>query len=218
MFNTILSGTVGSHAYGLAREGSDLDTLGIFSASMVELTSLDWNSHKETYTTASPVGDDETYHEVGKYIRLALKCNPTVSELLWLDEYQIQTPSGQLLVDCRTAFLSEKPARNAYLGYASAQLSKFSGLGFKPKHARHALRLVRQGATLLQEGRLDVFVPDPQVYWDFDVMSPEDSLNLLTKEFAKFEESSQKKSVLPDEPDREKVSDVLTRIRMDHIV
>ena len=216
MSKTILSGVVGSTAYGLARAGSDIDMLGIFAAPMTELTGLNWHSSKDTISKSGPGGDDFALHEVGKYFRLALKCNPTVSELLWLEDYTVQTWEGSLTVLNRDAFLSEKHARNSYFGYAKAQLDKFHTHDFKVKHARHALRLLRQGDTLLYEGHLEVRVPDPQVYFDLDDMEPGAILELLTAEFTKFTEKTDL-SALPETPNYDFVNEMLTDIRRSNV-
>ncbi|MBF6340828.1 nucleotidyltransferase domain-containing protein [Nocardia abscessus] len=43
-------------------------------------------SRAERATQKGRGGDDNaTYHEVRKFLRLALKCNPSILELLWLD-------------------------------------------------------------------------------------------------------------------------------------
>lgn len=216
MNKTILRGVVGSTAYGLARAGSDIDRLGIFAAPMIDLTSLDWNSSKETVSQSGPAGDDFALHEVGKYFRLALKCNPTVSELLWLDEYEVKTWEGSLILSERSSFLSEKYARASYFGYAKAQLDKFHLHDFKVKHARHALRLLQQGDTLLYTGHLEVRVPDPQVYFDLDDMEPGAILELLTSEFTRFTEKTDI-SALPEVPDYDLVKEMLTEIRRGNV-
>lgn len=216
MNKTILSGIVGSTAYGLAREGSDIDRLGIFSAPMIDMTNLDWNARMETISQSGPDGDDFAMHEVGKYFRLALKCNPTVSELLWLEGYEVKTWEGMLILTIRDAFLSEKYARASYFGYAKAQLDKFHLHDFKVKHARHALRLLHQGDTLLYTGHLEVRVPDPQIFFDLDDMEPGAILELLTTEFTKFNEKVAV-SALPELPNYDLVKELLTEIRRNHV-
>ena len=216
MFDRILSGVVGSHAYGLARADSDVDTLGVMVAPTLEVAGLNWSPQKETITNASPFGDDQTFHEVGKFIRLALKVNPTISELLWLDDYTVKTELGMMLVEHRRYFLSEKYTRDAYLGYAKSQLAKFQNLDFKKKHARHALRLLNQGDSLLYTGHLNVRVEDPQVYWDLDEMTPGAVLELLTDKFTEYTEKTEP-SALPEAPNYGVASDLLDHIRKEFV-
>src|SRR3712207_6802639 len=81
----ILQGIVGSTAYGLAREGSDVDRLGVFVTPTEELFYI--AAPRQTIVTHKP---DQTLHEIGKYVSLALKCNPTILELMWLPDDLIE--------------------------------------------------------------------------------------------------------------------------------
>src|SRR4051812_45488267 len=153
--NVILEGIVGSRAYGLAREGSDVDHLGIFAYRTNEFWVL--SQPTETVTHSGPqYTEDRTYHEVGKYLRLALQCNPTILELLWLpDELIVQHEfEGSALRVIRRSFLSEQRVRDAYGGYAVQQAERLRRRnlegkeGFSSdtarrtaKHARHCFRL-----------------------------------------------------------------------------
>ena len=215
---TILLGVVGSHAYGLHREGSDYDRLGVFVAPTLEVAGLDWHSNKESIVDQGPDGDDFAMHEVGKFCRLALKVNPTITELLWLDEYEKQEVAGFLLEGIRESFLSAPYVKNAYLGYARSQLDKFHHGDFKRKHARHCLRLLRQGVELLETGQLTVKVPDPQTYFDMDEMTNGQVIEVLTNEFKSFDEKLLTlTSPLPQEPDRKTVSEFLEDVRASHM-
>lgn len=60
--NILLSGVVGSTAYGLAREGSDVDRLGMFAAPTETLLGL--HTPKESHVTTAP---DRTLHEAAKW-------------------------------------------------------------------------------------------------------------------------------------------------------
>ena len=110
--NIILEAVVGSTAYGLATPDSDIDMLGVYVAPTEKILGL--KSVQETIITKNP---DKAIHEVGKFIHLAIQCNPTILELLFLEEYTTLTEEGKLLVDNRQAFLSKK-IFNAYGGYA----------------------------------------------------------------------------------------------------
>ena len=80
MGTILLEGVVGSHAYGLATETSDVDTAGVFAVATEELFQL--SKPDQTQVTHQP---DSTYHEAEKFINLVKGCNPTAMELLWLD-------------------------------------------------------------------------------------------------------------------------------------
>ena len=221
MNNIILQGIVGSTAQGLAREESDIDRLGVFVAPTVDVAGLHWNIHKESKVTNDP---DITIHEIGKYLRLALKCNPSVLELLWLPEFEFKVdPFGDRLLSIRDAFLSERAVRSTYCGYARQQARKLEErgdgtFGQSPhlhkrtaKHGRHLLRLLRQGRELLETGNLTVKVHNPDVYFAFDNMTTEQMLNVYASEDEAFMRA---KSILPQEPDEEIVRYFLKYVRI----
>lgn len=221
----ILQGVVGSMAYGLAREGSDVDLLGVFVAPTVQVAGLDWSPRRESRVTVT-VGPDSCAHEVGKFLRLALQCNPTLLELLWLpaDGLTVSDEWGHDLRRLRTAVLSERAVRAAYGGYARQQAGKLAardGQSFSSetknrtvKHARHLLRLLRQGRELLEAGALSVHVGDPADYFAFDSMSVGGMLEVYAREDALFGAA---RSVLPAEPDRVSVRRYLDRVRRTHL-
>lgn len=122
--NILLSGVVGSTAYGLAREGSDVDRLGMFAAPTETLLGL--HTPKESHVTTAP---DRTLHEAAKWCRLALGGNPTVMELVWLPDelYEVRTPLGDELIAIRGSFLGAERVRDAYLGYAGQQFRRLEG-------------------------------------------------------------------------------------------
>lgn len=219
--HVLLSGIVGSTAYGLAREGSDVDRLGVFVAPTVDVAGLDWHRDHETDVTTKP---DKTLHEIGKYLRLALKCNPTIMELLHLPEPLLEWVHlgyGDELIEMRGAFLSTHAVRSAYGGYARQQADRLAGRGDgsfssdtrkrTTKHARHTLRLLRAGRQLLATGRLQVEVDNPGDYFAFDDMTTEQMLDVFRHEDALFADTA---SVLPDEPDKARVRDYLRRVRI----
>jgi len=170
----ILGGVVGSHAYGLNTDESDVDRLFFAAAPTVEFHGLNppWG---KAGTIVQHEPEDVTIHEVAKAVSLLLKCNPSIVEILWLDEYEVCTEMGRRLIDLRGEFLSQPYVRNAYLGYATDQFKRLKNAGrfnsVPPKrikkHARHILRLLDQGTQLYTTGTFEVKVRDPQRYFDF---------------------------------------------------
>lgn len=169
----LLSGVVGSTAYGLAGPGSDVDRLGVFAYPTQLILGL--GRPKETLDGHNP---DVAFHEAAKYVRLALECNPTVLELMFLGEYEIINPLGADLVDIREAFLSAGQVRYRYLGYARAQFHRLEQRGGTSldadiperrvaKHARHLMRLCHQGLHLYTTGSLPIRLENPQDYHAF---------------------------------------------------
>lgn len=212
---TLLRGITGSTAYGLATPDSDIDRLGVFVAPTTEVAGLFWHASKESRGQQGPLGDDFMEHEVGKFLRLALKANPTILELMWLKEYEIQTYDGEMITNLRRFVLSHKYVHDAYYGYAEAQRKKLLNRD-KPKYAKHILRLLEQGSGLLKYGVLQVEVKNPQQYHDLVDMTPEQRYDTVTEAFAKFPMKSEA-SVLPALPDTQTVQDVLAYLRKTYI-
>lgn len=217
----LLRGVVGSSAYGLAREGSDIDRLGIFAYP----TDAFWGLRNLDDSVVTHEPSDVTLHEVAKYVRLALKCNPTILELMWLPEHliEINTVHGKTLRHMREAFLSTKAVRDSYGGYAKQQVERLQRRnkdgkeGFSSdtkkrtaKHARHCFRLLEQGRQLLVTGNMNIRVADPASYWSFDNATVEQIV-------ARFEEGDEEfrsaPSCLPDEPDFASVELFLHSVR-----
>lgn len=220
--NILLRGVVGSTAYGLATPESDVDRLGMYAAPTVQFHGLHPPVDKRaSVVTTEP---DVTLHEAGKFAKLALGGNPTVMELLWLDEYEVQTELALKAIEIRAAFLSAPKVRDAYLGYATQQFRRLSERGDgsfgsdlrkrTAKHARHLFRLCYQGFTLYTRGVLTIKLENPQAFRDFgDRVAEGDTMaaqNMVTK-YENYFDSFQ--SVLPDHPDEEKVEQWLREVR-----
>ena len=168
MANEILTGIVGSTAYGLAHENSDVDRLGVFITPTAEFLKLRGGySERKSIVTTNP---DKTLHEVGKFLKLVLNGNPTVSELLWLDSYEVHTNSGLAFVDKAHEFLSQR-IRNTYGGYAMQQLKALEQRGDfgsdlkkrQEKHGRHCSRLLIQGQDALENYGIRVKLSQDEV-------------------------------------------------------
>jgi uncharacterized protein len=211
----VLEGITGSTAYGLATPDSDVDMHGIYQAPTREVLGL--IPPQETVVTNNP---DRTYHEVGKFIRLAMRCNPTLLELLFLYTYTILTPVGQLLIDHRSAFLS-KIIYKSYGGYAIAQARRlnYRGDSFSSdtrkrysKHARHCFRLLQQGRQLLETGTLDVKVQNRGELFAIGELPVSDLVDRFEAEFREFDKIH---TTLPEEPDHATLDALLVRIRED---
>ena len=208
----LLAGVVGSTAYGLAHQGSDVDRLGMFAAPTEELHGL--HRPKESVVTSSP---DSTFHEAGKAVRLMLTSNPTASELLWLESYDARTGLGEELVGLRSSLHSARAVRSAYLGYADQQFRKLRGhrpeqRAKSAKHARHLVRLLHQAEQLHTSGELILRLADPdrvRRLGEAIADEPDRARPLL----ARAEEVLSGPGVLPDAPDEAAAEDWLRRVR-----
>jgi predicted nucleotidyltransferase len=221
--NIILEGVTGSTAYGLATENSDTDIKGVYLLPTREVLKIGFDLQ---HTTKDHVDPDWVYHEVGKFMKLVISGNPTVTELLYLDDYTVLTPVARVLIDNRNAFLSTKAVMNAYRGYAFSQAKRLNnrteqGLdGYDSalknrfaKHTRHCFRLLMQARQLLETGTLDVKVTPEQREWLF-AMGEKTASEVVDEFMRQDSEFDNIKSVLPDKPDLEKLNNILYDIRM----
>jgi hypothetical protein len=141
---------VGSTAYGLDREGSDLDRRGFYLPPAERMWSL--SGVPEQLETEH----EECYWEIEKFIRLALKANPNVLECLYSPMVETCSPLAGELIAMRNMFLS----RHVHRTYNSYVLSQFKKLeqdlrnerGIRWKHVMHLIRLLLSGAAILKDG------------------------------------------------------------------
>ncbi|MEU8260801.1 nucleotidyltransferase domain-containing protein [Micromonospora sp. NPDC048999] len=218
----LLSGIVGSVAYGLAGPGSDVDRIGVFAAQTIAFHGL--HPPRESVVTTNP---DVTSHEAGKYCRLALSGNPTATELMWLpdDCYETRTEFGERLIAIRSAFLSASRVRDAYLGYASQQFRKLTtrdssvgGRTRSAKHARHLARLLHQGRVLYATGVLEIRLADPEWFRAFGERVAGGALDEAESLVAAAERNFDEiRTPLPDRPDEETVERWLLDVRAAHL-
>lgn len=225
--HVILSGVVGSTAYGLAGPDSDVDRLGIFAAPTGDFHGLTPPISKPhdsvVFTAPEP---DATYHEARKAVLLMLNGNPTATEILWLPDhlYEVRTAHGNALIGIRTAMLSAKRVRDAYFEYAVGQFKRLEGRGDgsfsadtrkrTAKHARHLKRLLHQGLELYSTGHVSILLDDPQAFHDFGEQVAGGDLDagrdLLAQAEADFDAA---RTPLPDYPDEATVDEWLRGLR-----
>lgn len=218
----LLEGIVGSTAYGLATATSDVDKLGVMQLPTEHFLGL--QSPLESSLSHVEHEPDVTYHDVGKFCRLALGCNPTVTELLWLPKelYTVCRWVGSELIMMRKDFLSAQRVKDAYMGYAQSQATRAIGRMGKDgptwhreeKHARHLLRLMHQGYTLYTTGELPVRLNDPERYHDFGKRAVQD-LDYMSDMFAAYQRKFDSAvTVLPEKPKTKEISEWVLELRM----
>ncbi|MBZ2186160.1 MAG: nucleotidyltransferase domain-containing protein [Bryobacter sp.] len=144
---------VGSRAYGLDHESSDIDRRGFF----LPPAHLHWGLAIVPEQLEND--NEECYWEIEKFIRLALKGNPNVLECLYSPLIERCTPLARQLIEMRSVFLS----RHIHRTYNSYVLSQFKKLeqdlrnhqAPRWKHVMHLIRLLLSGIAVLRDG----FVP-----------------------------------------------------------
>src|SRR5687768_1695702 len=74
----ILRCIVGSTAHGLANENSDIDYRGVFVVPTSDLLSIGGVTQQTSWIEGQV---DDTSWEIGHFLKMATKCNPTVLEV-----------------------------------------------------------------------------------------------------------------------------------------
>ncbi|QEV17331.1 nucleotidyltransferase domain-containing protein [Streptomyces alboniger] len=212
--HTIYACVMGSRAFGLATEGSDTDRRGVFVAP----TPLFWRFEKPPTHVDGPA-DEQFSWELERFCELALRANPNILECLHSPHVEHVTDTGRELLALRGAFLSRR-VHGTFTGYAASQRKKLEAdirLHGAPrwKHAMHLLRLLMSGRDLLRTGELTIDVGDlrepllavkrGEVPWP----EVESWMNRLAAEA----EQAVRQSPLPDEPDGDRITDFLFRVR-----
>lgn len=216
----LLRGVAGSTAHGLARAGSDEDLHGVFAWP----TAASWGFSKPAESITGHEPQDYSYHELEKFLKLALANNPTILELLYLESYKnVKEVWGEELLTHRKKFLHTKGVKNSYLGYAESQFRKigqradgtFSSdtKNRTAKHARHLFRLLEQAQYLLETGEMKVRVDSPEWYFQLEELPVSEWVRMYygIRDYVK-----NIKSVLPDEPDRAFWENFLIAYRRNH--
>ncbi len=148
---------IGSQAYGLAGEGSDVDRRGFY----LPPADLHWSLFELPEQLEN--GDtQECYWEIRKFITMALKANPNVLECLFTPLVEFSTPLADELLAHRSVFLS-KLIYQTYNGYVLSQFKRLeqdvrtTGAP-RWKHAMHLIRLLLAGIAALREGTIAIDV------------------------------------------------------------
>jgi uncharacterized protein len=150
---------IGSQAYGLSNEQSDVDRRGVY----LPPAELHWS----LYGVPEQLENDETqeaYWEIEKFITLALRANPNVLECLYTPMVEHATPLAVELLAMRSAFLS-RLVYQTYNGYVMSQFKKMEADlrnhgALKWKHVMHLIRLLLSGIRILREGLVPIRVEE----------------------------------------------------------
>jgi uncharacterized protein len=205
---------IGSQAYGLADDESDIDRRGFY----LPPAELHWS----LYGVPEQLECDHTqeaYWEIQKFVVLALKANPNVLECLYSPLVEKATPLAGELLAMRSMFLS-RLVYQTYNGYVLSQFKKMQADirnqgQVKWKHVMHLIRLLISGISVLRDGFVPVRVDEHReqllsikrgdVPWE---ETEKWRLSLHTEFDKALSETS-----LPDRPDYEKANDFLIKAR-----
>lgn len=205
---------VGSQAFGLETETSDVDRRGIY----LPPAELHWS----LYGVPEQLENDasqECYWELQKFLILALKANPNILECLWTPLVETKMPIAESLLAMRDSFLS-KLVYQTYNGYVMSQFKKLeqdlrSTGTIRWKHAMHLIRLLMSGVTVLKEGFVPVNVGERR---DFLLAIKRGELdwaeiNQLRLSLHKDFDAALATTKLPDKPDYDRANTFLIEAR-----
>jgi len=161
----------GSHAYGTAREGSDVDVRAVVIPPASFTLGLD---QFDAIATPEGAATDEHVYSLRRFVRLAVNASVPILEMLFAPDDCVAETSAvfETIRSARRSFLSKRLYDSAG-GYAfSTALRAFQGKvhkgreylleqhGYDSKAVHHAVRLWRMGAEALRDGDLTVRRPD----------------------------------------------------------
>ncbi|WP_435595108.1 nucleotidyltransferase domain-containing protein [Tsukamurella tyrosinosolvens] len=180
----ILRTVVGSGVHGIAIAGTDdHDELGVYLEPPEHLLGVEprredyiWRTQPEG-VRSGPGDTDLVMYGLRKYLRLAVKGNPTVLLPLYAPQESVitMTDLGRPLRVMRSAFLSRR-AVERFLGYMHSQHERMMGrasgvpnrpelvsrYGWDVKYGSHALRLAYQGHEIAARGTLTLPMPEAE--------------------------------------------------------
>lgn len=170
----ILKVIVGSQAHGLATPESDFDYRGVFIYKTRDILSLDPPKDQTNWIEGK---EDDTSWELGKFLLMATKCNPTVLETFKSPAVPFKNPleepitsvNGQYADELRDLFQyawNSADVRNAYIGYGLNQRKKFleDKDKRKAKYAVAYLRSLYNGWEILNRGDFSVDMRPTPIY------------------------------------------------------
>lgn len=179
----ILRTVVGSGVHGIAIAGhDDHDEMGVYVEPPEQLFGLAKNWEHYVFRTrpegarSGPGDTDLVIYSLRKYLRLAVKGNPTALLPLYAqgDDVLVLTPLGEELRALAPSLLS-RHAVWRFLGYMDSQRKRLTLRGTRPgtssrpdlvarygydvKYASHALRLAYQGREVVRDAWLTLPIP-----------------------------------------------------------
>jgi hypothetical protein len=179
----ILRCVVGSGVHGIAISGTDdHDEMGVYIEPAEYLLGV--RAYRDSYVArtkaegqrSGPGDTDLVMYALRKYLRLAMKGNPTALLPLYAPakDLIVCEPLGTELRQMRECFLSAEAVKR-FLGYMEAQHERMMGSGkrnrvpnrpelvqahgWDTKYGSHALRLAYQGAEIAFDGQLTLPLP-----------------------------------------------------------
>jgi len=206
---------IGSRAYGLSNEDSDVDRRGIYLPKAQDHWSL-FGVPEQLECEST----QEAYWEYQKFLILALKANPNALECLYSPLVERQEPAVKPLLENRHIFLSQL-VYQTFSGYVTSQFKKLQtdirNQGqINWKHAMHLIRLLICGTEILKNQHVAVDVVQHremllqirrgQTRWD--------QVDELRKTLQKQFDRAFSTTSLPERPDYAQANELLIQARL----
>ncbi len=171
---TILKVLVGSRSHGLHNVDSDYDYRGVFVSPTSEILKLGAKYKSNSWFEGK---EDQTMYEIGHFLYLATKSNPSILEVFKApkqpivftkSEIQEIEPWGIKLLNLFPYIWNPNDAFNAFTGYAYNQRKKMHDKkdGRTPKFAVAYLRTLINLCDLLRTGNFSVEIKDEAIKQD----------------------------------------------------
>lgn len=164
MNKEILKVIVGSQAHGLATPESDFDYRGVFVTPTSEILRIGGKVHETSWIEGQ---EDNTSWELGHFLQMATKSNPTILEtflspLAKLDGVTSLTRELQALFP---HVWSSQGVADAFIGYSHNQRKKFldNKDNRASKYAAVAARVLYNAWELLTTGTFTIRIADTPV-------------------------------------------------------
>lgn len=213
----ILKVLVGSRAHGLHNEDSDYDYRGVFILPTHNLLKL---GPVKKHTAWEQGNLDNVSWELGKFLFLATKCNPTILET-FISPVEEETELGSEVRKLLPYVWNSKGVRDAFIGYGLNQRKKFFKNEDKraPKYATAFLRTLYNAHELLTTGTFSINTEDTPIYdklkrfkaGDYEIGEViQTCYEWQTKVEVAYKQNPDKKA------DLDKINDFLLRVRKDN--
>lgn len=220
---TILKVLVGSRSHGLHNEDSDYDYRGVFVQPTSEILKLGSKVKNNSWFEGK---EDQTMYEIGHFLHLATKSNPSILEVFKAPGQQINPKGtgekhfsvlGDELIELFPYVWNPNDAYNAFVGYSCNQQKKM----LQKKDGRHAkfavayLRTLINLCDLLKTGDFSLEIKDEAIKKDLlrirsGDFTPGEVIDLAE---SLIEEAKILRDQCKHEPNIDKVNEFLLKVR-----
>lgn len=236
----ILAGYRGSIAHNLyTKENTDdlakcdTDTFKLYCFRKEYYWTMEGYYHSREVYEEKIEDIDLVAYEIRKAVHLLSGCNPNVMTFLYNrpESYTTISEGGKILLENRDLFLAKKRIKDAYGGYAYAQLTRLQGgaykgymgdkrkqlvdiKGYDTKNAMTLIRLLKNGIELLENGEMQVYRTKDRDFL-MDIKRGKYKLTEvkeLADEYFNKIDLAYEKSILPEVNNKKKISKLLVSI------